>query len=54
MINVSGRIVSSSTWNIIEGTNTNAINVSGIAKGMYQLTILNSNGVSTHIQVAVQ
>ena len=54
LIDYSGRIVSSSTWKVMEGKNTKSIDISGIAKGMYQLTILNSKGASTHVQVAVQ
>ncbi len=54
LIDVAGRIVTSSLLNIFEGTNISTIDVSVFAKGMYQLTILNSKGVSKHIQVAVQ
>ncbi len=54
LVDVSGRIVSTSTWNVEKGAHTKTIDLSGIAKGMYQLVVINSSGVATHVQIAVQ
>jgi hypothetical protein len=51
---LSGRVVSTQVVNAIEGMNSNSIDVTGLSKGMYMLSVKNAEGFAQQIRIAVQ
>jgi hypothetical protein len=54
LMDLSGRIVYTSTIHTIEGMNSNQLDVSNYSKGMYLLSVKNSEGFAKQIRVAVE
>nr|HMT30640.1 T9SS type A sorting domain-containing protein [Bacteroidia bacterium] len=54
LMDLSGRVVYSSTMNTVEGMNSNQVDVSSYSKGMYMLSVKNSEGFAKQIRIAVE